>query len=104
MNKKIILAVILVTGFAAGASAQSIRGYAYNEHNRIEQGYNNGSLTRGETRRLSYEQQNIRHDIYRARSNDGYISPRERGYIRREERYASRNIYRARHNDRYGCR
>jgi hypothetical protein len=102
MSKKIILAVLLIAGITAGASAQTVYGQQRNERNRIEQGVRNGSLTRGETRRLEREQRDIHRDIRNAR-RDGYMSPYERANIRREERYASRDIYRAKHNrnDRY---
>jgi hypothetical protein len=100
MNKMFILIVLLLTG-AAGADAQSIRGKARNEHDRIAQGINDGSLTRSETRRLVREQRHIHNHIRRAKANDGHIGPVERKHIRSEERRASRHIYRAKHNGRY---
>lgn len=100
MNKKFILIVLLVA-VAAGADAQTIRGKARNEHYRIGKGVNDGSLTRGETRRLVREQRHIHNDIRRAKANDGHIGPAERMHIRSEQRRASRHIYRAKHNGRY---
>jgi cell division septum initiation protein DivIVA len=101
MNKRIILAVLLIAATAAGANAQAIRGKARDEHYRIAEGVRDGSLTRGETGRLAREQRDIHQDIRRARANDGHIGPVERANIRREERQASRDIYRAKHNGRY---
>jgi hypothetical protein len=100
MNKMFILIVLLLTG-AAGADAQTIRGKARNEHDRIAQGIDDGSLTRSETRRLVREQRHIHNDIRRAKANDGHIGPVERMHILSEERRASRHIYRAKHNGRY---
>lgn len=101
MNKKIILAVLLIAGVAVGADAQTIRGKAYNEQYRIAEGARNGSLTRGEAYRLEREQRNIHRDIRRSYRNDGHIGPYERANIRREERRANRDIYRDKHNGRY---
>jgi len=99
--KKIILALVLLTGITAAASAQTIYGRERNENYRIQQGVRDGSITRGEERGLDREQRYIRQDVRRARYNDGYINPYERANIRREERFASRDIYHARHNSRY---
>ena len=101
MNKKFILFVLLLTSIAAGASAQTIYGRERSENYRIQEGVRNGSIGRGEERRLDREQRYIHQDIRRAHYNDGYINPYERANIRREERFASRDIYRAKHNGRY---
>jgi hypothetical protein len=101
MNKRLILAVLLIAATAASASAQALHSKARNERYRIGEGVKDGSLTNSETRRLVREQRDIQHDIRRAKSNDGHIGPVESGLIRREQRQASRHIYRAKHNSRY---
>ena len=101
MSKKVILAVLLLTGIAAGASAQTIYGNNRNENYRVAEGARHGSLTRGEQRQLNREQRDIHQDIRRARMNDGYISRRERRHIRQEQRRMNRHIYHAKHNPHY---
>ena len=97
MKVKLLLAVVLLLGVSAAASAQTIGDRARHERERIYDGRRNGDLTRGEEFRLNQEQRNIDHDLFRAR-RDGYISPRERRHILREERRANRRIYFYRHN------
>ncbi len=98
MKSKIILAVVLLLGVTAGASAQTIGQRERNERHRITEGRRDGELTRGEAFRLEQEQRHINHDIYNDRRYDRHLSPRERRHIMREERRASHDIYRYKHN------
>lgn len=101
MKTKILIAVVLMSGFAINsADAQTIRGKARNEQQRIGAGVRSGELTRPEAYRLQSEQRHIRKDIHRARRNDGHIDARERKHIRHEQRKHSRHIYMAKHNGR----
>lgn len=101
MKTKLLIAVVLVLGFAINsADAQIIRGKARTERHRIDAGVRSGQITRPEAYRLHKEQRHIRRDIHRARRNDGHIGPRERKHIRHEQRKHSRHIYMAKHNGR----
>jgi hypothetical protein len=67
---------------------------------RIEQGVGDGSLTRGEARRLGREQVRIERAERRFRADDGHLGPRERAQLDRRLDRASHHIHRARHNER----
>src|SRR5215831_11724100 len=101
MKVKLLLAVVLLLGVSAAASAQTIGDRARNQRERIYDGRRNGDLTRGEEFRLNQEQRHIDNNLFRAR-RDGYINPRERRHILREERRASRRIYFYKHNRNHG--
>src|SRR6267154_6440816 len=101
MKAKFILAVVLLMGVSAAASAQTIGERARNERKRIYDGRRDGELTRGEAFRLNQGERHIDNEIYRDRRFHGYLTPRERRHIRFEERMESRRIYRMKHNDRY---
>jgi hypothetical protein len=71
---------------------------AWNDR-RIENGRNDGSLTRGEAGRLDHNQNRI--DRYQANArSDGRVSPYERGRIDQMQNNQSQRIYNARHNER----
>ena len=101
MKAKFILAVVLLMGVSAAASAQTIGDRARNERERIYDGRRDGALTRGEAFRLNQEQRHIGTELYRDRRFHGYLTPRERRHIQREQRIESRRIYRMKHNGRY---
>ena len=102
MKAKFILAVVLLMGVSAAASAQTIGERSRNERERIFDGRRDGALTRGEAFRLYEEQRHIDNETFRDRRFHGYLTPRERRHIQREQRFESRRIYRMKHNDRYG--
>jgi hypothetical protein len=71
---------------------------AWNDR-RIDNGRHDGSLTRGEARRLDHNQNRI--DRYQANArSDGRVSPHERGRIDQMQNNQSQRIYNARHNER----
>lgn len=81
------------------SNAQPIRHRQYHQHERIQHGVRNGSLTRGEAHRLKTQQAFIRHDRRMAMA-DGRMHPRERQIINREQQHANRSIYNMKHNNR----
>jgi hypothetical protein len=100
MKTKLLLTTILLVAIGLSSASAQVRQREHNQRERIVQGKRSGELTPRETRRLAYEQRDIRHDIHRAKTNDGHIGPRERAHIRRDENRTSRDIYRAKHNSR----
>lgn len=70
------------------------------QRHRIQHGIEDGSLTRGEARRLGREQVRTERMEHRFRANDGRLGPRERAKLDRRLDRSSRHIYRARHNPR----
>ncbi len=100
MKTKLLLTTILLVAFGLSSVSAQVRQREHNQRERIAHGKRSGELTPRETRRLAYEQRDIRHDIHHSKANDGHIGPRERAHIRRDENRASRDIYRAKHNAR----
>jgi hypothetical protein len=99
------LSVIVAAGLlGAGAIAcvaddrPTIAERQYRQRERIENGVEDGDLTRREARRLHHESQDIAQDRREALSDDGRIDRGERRHIRREQRQLSDDIYRERHD------
>lgn len=84
----------------AGSASAGVNGREARQRDRIEAGWENGSLTRGETFRLAAEQVRIERRERRFRADDGMLGPWERRALDRDLDRASRHIGRARHNDR----
>ena len=102
---KTSLSLILAAGLlGAGAVASladdrpTIGERQYLERERIENGVEDGDLTRREARRLRHESQEIGEERREALANDGHIDRRERRHIRRDQRHLSNDIYRERHD------
>ncbi len=95
---------LLVIGFM-GASSVYAENYQHqnnsqmqhSEAQRIKQGVQSGSLTRGEARYLVREQQRIR-SKERAYKADGYYTRAERQEVSHDLQRASANIYQQKHN------
>ena len=68
--------------FAAGASADTATGRLHNQRDRIEEGVDNGSLTRGEARKLRRQDAKIARE--RHRMARGGFTPRERQALKRD--------------------
>ena len=96
------LGSLLLSGSPAGAQAVYAphidQREAYQEQS-IQQGINNGSLTRGEARYLENEQARIQATEDRMRA-DGNLSPRERERLNQMQNQASRDINRLENNNR----
>lgn len=74
-----------------------VRKRMQNQSRRIHAGRADGSLTRGEARRLRRQQADIR-DYARAIRSDGVVTPREASRLDRALDRQSRRIYRERHD------
>lgn len=100
MKRIIAILIILCVSYVA-ASAQTvtptINKAQKKQQIRIHQGIKNGELTRGEARKLEYQQKAIQRDKQIAKA-DGVVTPFERKHIRNEQNRASKNIYRKKHN------
>lgn len=94
-----VLAAVLATAIAVPAFAGGMAFRHENQRARIRHGIRDGSLSRGETVRLTRQQVRIGRAEARLRA-DGRLTRRERTRLRGRQRLASRHIYRARHNGR----
>lgn len=101
--KQVIFAASLISAMliAQLASAQTrtpyINNRQHNQHERIQQGMHNGSLTRVEANRLRMQQAKVRHLKMMAKA-DGRVTPAERRMIEQQQLVASRSIYRQKHD------
>jgi hypothetical protein len=76
----------------------TIKQRANNQHNRIRQGVQNGSLTKPEAARLRAQQREIRQDVRQDRRDGGGLTKLERKQATREQNQASRRIARQKHD------
>jgi hypothetical protein len=92
-------AVALAAGgtFATGARADEVGGRIDNQRDRIEQGVDNGSLTRGEARKLRRQDAQIARERHRMAKNG--LSSHERQVLNRDLNRESNRIYDQRHDD-----
>jgi Spy/CpxP family protein refolding chaperone len=101
MSKKnallVSLALSLTPLAALPAAADTFDAEARSQHERIDRGIRNGSLTYREAAVLREEQGRIRHLIARARQ-DGRVDPYERREIEQAQNVASQHIYREKHD------
>lgn len=98
MKTRILIALVAVLSLSIfSASAQNNRNLR-DENRRIHGGVANGELTRGEAARLHAQKSQLRREAIRYKTNDGYISRRERADLRRDNRRLSRNIYHQKHD------
>ena len=96
--KKILFLALILTLFAAAASAQVTDRHRY-RHQRETQTFHRRELTRPELRRLHHDQ--LRLKIARRRAHrDGRITPLERRRLHQMQKHQRRALYRARHNNR----
>ena len=96
MKKLFVLGVIL-TLMAASASAQGPGDRTRRQ--RIENGFNNGQLTRPERFRLHKDE--FRYKTERRRAfRDGRVTPRERRRLHKMRVHDRREIFRMKHNGR----
>lgn len=92
--------VVMVIGLAgAGESlAGRIERRDSRQHDRIEDGIEDGKITRQEARFLRNGQHRIDNQKDRA-MRDGHLSKREQMRLEQRQYLANRHIYRMRHND-----
>jgi hypothetical protein len=91
------------TGVAVGCAHRhervGVNERQWRQRGNIQEGVEEGDLTRKEARRLRERSRDIAEDRRDARSDDGYIDGRERRHIRRERRELGEDIYDQRHDD-----
>ena len=99
--RKLALAAVLATStavtFAGAARAGEVGGRFENQRDRIEQGYDNGSLTRKEACRLMGQEKNLRQERRHMARNG--VSERERDAMNRDLDRESRRIHEQRTDD-----
>lgn len=104
--KRIALFVFVVVVIGLAGAAESLAGRIERrdsrQHDRIENGIEDGSITRNEAIILRNEQRRIDNLKDRA-MRDGRLSKREQRRIDRRQDLANRHIYRMRHNETNRC-
>jgi hypothetical protein len=91
------LALTAGTSLAGTARADGFWDRLHNQQDRIEQGVDNGSLTRDEARRLEAQERDLKQD--RARLARGGLSQGERERLQERLNRQSARIYDQRHDD-----
>lgn len=91
--------ILTASGLYAGTNDPGIQQREQNQEKRIDQGVKSGQITPREEHRLDSQQNKIKNDEARMKS-DGKLTPTERRKLTREQNRASRNIYRKKHNER----
>ena len=103
MRTKLLLITLslLLTSQLATAGNESKRAdhRQQRQAERINNGWENGSLTRRETTTLAAQQAHIRRTEKRFEA-DGQLSNKEKARLEIKQDRASRNIYRKKHNQR----
>jgi hypothetical protein len=95
--KKIFVLAMVLTLLAAAASAQGPGDRTRRQ--RVEQGFNNGQLTRPERFRLQKDR--IEYKVERRRAaRDGRITPMERRRLSQMRRHDRHEAFRFKHNRR----
>jgi hypothetical protein len=78
MKLKLLTAAIVALAFSINvADAQTVRGKAQNQRQRVKQGVKSGELTKAETRNLVKDQKEVRQDVKAAKA-DGVVTKDER--------------------------
>ena len=93
LRKLTLAAVALAAGatFAAGARADTTQDRLHNQRSRIEEGVDNGSLTRGEARKLRRQDAQIARERHRMARNG--LSEHERKVLKRDLNRESDRIH-----------
>jgi len=100
-TKSLVLAAALALAaggsLAAGARADEVNGRIDNQRDRIEQGVDNGSLTRGEARQLRHQDAKIARERQHMAKNG--LTQGERKTLNHDLNRESNRIYDQRHDD-----
>lgn len=102
---KIITTVLAVTVLLLTAQTSEAHPHGrldkkqYNQHQRIRNGVQNGSLTHREARALRAQQRQVT-AMKRVAKADGVVTRSERAIINNAQRKANRNIYNKKHDAR----
>ena len=98
MKKSMLIAVLAILGTApVFAGTPRLNQREANQHARIHQGVESGSLTRPEARRLRAGEARLNYNEARAKA-DGVVTPAERAQLHREADRESQRIYRQKHD------
>ena len=96
--KKIFFLGLILTLFAAAASAQQMQGSGF-RHHREMQAHRHRDLNRHELRRLHHDE--LRYGVARRRAHrDGIITPLERRRLNKMRHHERRESFRYSHNNR----
>ena len=96
------LALVTGTTFGGTARADAFWDRWHNQQDRIEQGVDNGSLTRSEARRLEEQERQLARERHRLSENG--LSDRDRTILKRDLNRESDRIYDQRHDDQRASR
>ncbi len=95
--KKILSLALILTLFAAAASAQQTEGHRF-RHQRELRSSHRDQLNHLELRRLHHDE--LRYKIARRRAHrDGIVTPFERRRLHKMRRHERHELYRFRHNN-----
>jgi hypothetical protein len=100
MKKSMVFAVLAILGSApilANDSTPNLDKREANQHARIHQGVESGSLTKPEARRLREGEARLKYNEAKAKA-DGTVTPAERAKLQREADHESERIYRQKHD------
>jgi hypothetical protein len=98
MNKSMHIAVLAILGTApVFAGTPRLNQREANQHARIHQGVESGSLTKPEARRLRAGEARLNYNEARAKA-DGVVTTAERARLHREADRESERIYRQKHD------
>ena len=90
------------TTVAGAARADAFWDRYHNQQDRIEQGVDNGSLTRSEANRLEEQERQLARERHRLGENG--LSDRDRAVLKRDLNRESSQIYDQRHDDQRASR
>lgn len=95
--KRFLTIAIATCGLSVAASAR-VPASPGVIHHRVQQGIQNGSLTRGETAAIRQQERQLHRQVVRSRNTGGGISPAEQRRIAANAHQNSRLLYRLKHN------
>ena len=97
----VVLAAVLFAGSLglAFADEASPKERLENQHDRIQQGVNNGSISNKEHRKLARQGRHINRERKRDLAKDGgHLDKKDRNKLERQENHRSNEIYKDKHN------
>jgi hypothetical protein len=98
MKKSMLFAVLAILGSAPLlAGTPRLNQREANQHARIHQGVESGSLTKPEARRLREGEARLNYNEARAKA-DGVVTPAERAKLHNEADRESERIYKQKHD------
>jgi hypothetical protein len=96
----LLLGSLIVPTIASASQYNTINQRFDNQHRRIVEGNETGSLTRREDRKLAFRESSINAQVKRDRYFDnGHLNAFQRRRVNGELNQSSKEIYRLKHND-----